>query len=418
MDVAFERASARYRVVPAAWSSELFRSCLREPRSVTTESVIEWYRWHSKFYSERLQMVDQWQAVPALEKHEMMRLKPAPQSRWLYSATTSGTSGTKVTVFYSREEFRFKWALMYRPFAFYSLPAVVRQVIFLDTSLEQRGGDRLSYRTNEHEYRSVVVPAHWPVWRQFEFLKVYRPHVLRGFPSAIYRLCVEAEMKPLRDLDIKVVSPSGEWMEAAWRETIQDALSAPVYDRYGATETGAIAWECPMCSRYHYNSDEHIVETDEEGYLLITPLFLAYQPLLRYRLGDCVAVEPEDGRCRVSLPTLQIKGARRDDWLRDGLGRLISPLAFQFEHFEWISQWHVHQNDDKSLVISFKDLRVPRKEELEELRRHVVEIVPCVNISIRREAIKPNLGKFKRVTSDLSYSGTSEGTGSNKSECS
>jgi len=90
-------------------------------------------------------------------------------------------------------------------------------------------------------------------------LQSVRPQVLRGLTSGLVRF-VEELQRPLEGLGVQVVSPSGEQLSDDWRASLHEAFATPVLDRYGATETGSMAWQCPYCHDYHVNSDEIIVE--------------------------------------------------------------------------------------------------------------------------------------------------------------
>jgi phenylacetate-coenzyme A ligase PaaK-like adenylate-forming protein len=180
---------------------------------------------------------------------------------------------------------------------------------------------------------------------------------------------------------------------------MENAFGATVLDRYGSTETGAIAWQCPHCHRYHANVDEIVLEADPGG-LIATPLFISSQPLLRYRLGDGITFDTDRPDCPVQLPTITIQAARRDDWVIDGAGRRISPLSFQFEQVPHLTAWRLHQLVDGSLHLYFDSERPEIAGQI--LVRHLAEAVPdrpCRITEGVRKLDRP--GKFKRVSSDL-----------------
>jgi phenylacetate-coenzyme A ligase PaaK-like adenylate-forming protein len=396
--VGFESASTRFEVPPQEWASNFVKRVEAWP-IVSRDSVTDWFRSHSEFYSTRLRQVHRWSDVPVMEKADLIRADPNPACSMLFCATTSGTTGEKVTVAYSPNEAGFKWALMYRPFAHFELPCFTRQAIFLDVNGFVKR--RIDYVVADRTYERIVVPSHYSTEVQMRALEEYRPHVLRGFPSAIYRLAVEIGSRRLRNLDLRLVSPSGEWLRPEWRSAIEASFRSPVCDRYGATEVGPLAWQCPFCLEYHANADEQILETTPEGDLLVTPLFLTTQPLLRYRLGDSLRIEEPRG-CRIRLPIVRLLGARADDWLIDGDGHMVSPLSFNFEHYAFVEAWRVHQLRSGVVVVYCRAGRIPPLNVQKEIRLHVEIVVPGRTVEVRWSTTEvPSVGKYKRVKSDL-----------------
>lgn len=86
---------------------------------------------------------------------------------------------------------------------------------------------------------------------------------------------------------------------------IEDAWGSRCFDHVGATEVGAWGFECHAGSGVHVNEGEFIFEvvdpetgkSAQEGELVITNLGRAGMPLIRYRTGDCVKVNPEPCAC-------------------------------------------------------------------------------------------------------------------------
>ena len=203
----------------------------------------------------------------------------------------------------------------------------------------------------------------------------------------------------LKALGVRYVAPGGEYLRPQWRATMEDVFGAVVLDRYGSTESGALAWQCPRCGRYHANVDEIVIEDDADG-LLATPLFISSQPLLRYRLGDRIRFDAEPSNCEIRLPTITIEEARRDDWIVDGDGRKVSPLRFRFEQVPYLTAWRLHQHADGSLRLFYDS---ERPEDIRpQLLRELTEAIP--GRPVHFEAGVWNLsshGKFKRVSSDF-----------------
>jgi phenylacetate-CoA ligase len=322
----------------------------------------------------------------------------------LHETRSSGTTGVQAVIRNTAVERRFRQALAYRPFLFYSLVPesdnTIRQVIFVDgTDIDPADKQQWPFEFGGRIYLTWRVGIAAAPEHIHALLQAVKPQVLRGLTSGLVRL-VEALQQPLTDLGVQVVSPSGEQLSQAWRSVLQEAFAAPVLDRYGATEVGSLAWQCPFCDAYHVNSDELIVEEGTVG-VLATPLFIESQPLLRYQLDDRIQLSAGETDCRIRLPVMTVLEARRDDWIIDGAGMKVSPLSFQFEQVAGLKAWQLHQLSSGALRLYF-DSDAPavdiRTQLTGQLQRIVAgrdcELIEGVWGQVRE-------GKFKRVTSDL-----------------
>jgi len=371
---------------------------LESPAAPDRAAILDWFHNHSPFYAGRIGQNRAWEQVRPMEKAAVAEV-PVASDDSIRQTRTSGTSGFQVSIRNTVRERRFRRALLYRPHLFYDLPADVRQVVFIDGNwcAEARmPPKRFEYGGVRYRTWFAGVAADPEMIRNL--LRALRPQLIRGISSGIVRF-IDRAGDSMRDLGVRYVAPGGEYLRPQWRETIGEAFGATVLDRYGATESGAIAWQCPLCRRYHANVDEIVLEAGPDG-LLVTPLFVSSQPLLRYRLGDIVTFDESAPDCRIGLPTITICRARRDDWVIGGDGRRISPLSFQFERVPFLDAWRLHQNRDGSLCLYFESAQPERVTE--ELGRRLAATVPNRPFELCRGIWRLERGgKFKRVSSDL-----------------
>jgi phenylacetate-CoA ligase len=114
----------------------------------------------------------------------------------------------------------------------------------------------------------------------------------------------------------------------ATRAAIESAWGARLIDHSGMTETGPMAVEClPNPGGMHVLETEYIVEVldaataepippGKEGELVVTNLGRIGSPLIRYRTGDVVRVDPKP--CPCGLPYMRLDGGilgRTDDMI-------------------------------------------------------------------------------------------------------
>ncbi|UCG72535.1 MAG: phenylacetate--CoA ligase family protein [Chromatiales bacterium] len=386
---------------PEDWAAQLRDRALAGPRAHDLPAILDAFRQHSDYYRARIGDAD-WPGVPVLEKADVADV-PVGDAPDLKASRTSGTSGFQVTIRNTAREREFRRALLYRPQLFYGLPAEVNQVVFVDGAWCAGPADApkwFSYGgTTYRTWFCGVAGDPREIW---QLLITLRPQLVRGIASGIVRF-VETVDAPLKDIGVRIVAPGGESLLPEWRRTIEAAFRARVLDRYGSTETGAIAWQCPDCGRYHANADEIVLEDAADG-LVATPLFVSSQPLLRYRLGDRVRFDAGISDCPIGLPTLTIAQARRDDWLVDGNGQRVSPLAFQFEQVPGLRAWRLHQRSDGVLTLYF-DADAP-SEAAPALLAAVQATVPGRRCELVQglwqvPATDGFSSKFKRVSSEL-----------------
>jgi phenylacetate-CoA ligase len=164
-------------------------------------------------------------------------------------------------------------------------------------------------------------------------LQALAPTVLATYPSAAV-LLAEERLAGRADIQLREVWTGGETLSPAMRGFVQQALSCPMANSYGASEFLSLASECPR-GRLHLNSDWAILEpVDGQGRAvpagtagattLLTNLANHVQPLIRYDLGDRVTLQVQACACGSALPVIEVQG-RDDDILR--LGEPGMPLV-------------------------------------------------------------------------------------------
>lgn len=381
-----------------AWAGLLRERALNGFAGHDRSAILGWFRGTSSFYSGRIDDDQGWEQVRPLEKEDVRDI-PVASDGSVKETRTSGTSGFQVSIRNDIRERRYRRALLYRPQLFYDLPAEVQQVVFVDGAwcAEPQMQPKL-FEYGGVRYRTWFAGVAADINEIRSLLTALRPQLIRGISSGIVRF-IDQSGNSFRDLGVRYVAPGGEYLQPEWRASMRDAFNACVLDRYGSTESGAIAWQCPTCLLYHANVDEIVLEDDPAG-LLVTPLFVSSQPLLRYRLGDIVSFDDASPDCPVRLPTITIQQARRDDWVIDRSGARVSPLSFQFEQVPHLDAWRLHQSRDGSLCLYFESARPDLVAP--QLGQCLADAVPDQPFEVLHGIWRLERGgKFKRVSSDL-----------------
>jgi phenylacetate-CoA ligase len=134
-------------------------------------------------------------------------------------------------------------------------------------------------------------------------------------------------------LKMKLAFSYGEVLTPSTRKFIEGSFSCPVFQLYGSTEFGPIAFECPEERKLHINSNSFILELADSngkpsktGEVLVTSLVNRTMPLIRYRIGDWASW----GKCSCgrTWPVLDSIKGRVDDFATLPSGKLRSAFSF------------------------------------------------------------------------------------------
>jgi phenylacetate-coenzyme A ligase PaaK-like adenylate-forming protein len=147
------------------------------------------------------------------------------------------------------------------------------------------------------------------------------PAVIATYPSVAVMLAEEHLAGRLR-IAPREVWTGGETLTPGMRSLITEAFDCAVVNSYGASEFMSLGWQCQHGS-LHLNSDWAVLEAvDEDGRpvapgtagatTLLTNLANHVQPIIRYDLGDRVAVHDAPCPCGTHLPVISVEGRSGD----------------------------------------------------------------------------------------------------------
>ena len=178
-----------------------------------------------------------------------------------------------------------------------------------------------------------------PLPRIVAELNAFRPALLASYPSVLALLAGEQRAGRLR-LSPALISTGGEALLPAVRRGVEAAFRCPVIESYSASEAAPLTLPCTR-GRLHVNADWFILEpVDAAGEpvpagrfshsVLVTNLANLVQPLIRYELGDSVAMDADACPCGRPLPTIRVQG-RTEEILHvpgpDGHEVALLPMA-------------------------------------------------------------------------------------------
>ena len=190
------------------------------------------------------------------------------------------------------------------------------------------GTGRPGLRERLDIFRNRTFHTYWPAERLRAELRDFRPHVIRGYPSALSTLAQSLTDDDRRRIRPRFITTDSENLTALSRAHIEQGFRAPVFDIYDCFECNAIAYQCPRGGQYHVMDTSIVAEVlkgdrpalpGECGEIAITSLHSWAAPLIRYMPGDIV--EQGASRCPCGAPNsclAQIYGRTQDRFRLSG----------------------------------------------------------------------------------------------------
>lgn len=270
--------------------------------------------------------------------------------------TTSGSSGMPLTV--------------------YMLPQddFVKDLVWARASVAN--GKRLTDRTAYLKFQSG--PPRWfeqlGIWRRLT-LSVSEPpekllrhiqkahvDILRGNAFELLEIAETALELGIDTIRPRAVFSMGSLLDDHARARIMQAFGCEVFDCYGATELGCIAWECGAHAGLHINIDAVVVEfvdhdrpafPAEQASLVCTALDFYAMPFIRYDIGDIGVMGDARCPCGRGLPLMRSLEGRADDFFIRDDGRRVSPsvIVNRIKRTRGVGQFRLRQTSPTHIEV-------------------------------------------------------------------
>jgi phenylacetate-CoA ligase len=319
---------------------------------------------------------------------------------------TSGSTGIPITRAFTPAEIALRGALSRRIFLIYGLYPNLRNLVV---------GDPREWNPPWYQklavYRERHVRAFARQDEQADIYRSYRPDILSGYPSSLRLLGETLRRHGIPFPRSRIILTVGELLLPAIRSFLEEIFSAPVRDRYGIEEMGYIAWECPVGGGYHLAADcgifevldekGHLAEPGEEGDLIMTSLYCRAMPLIRYRLGDRVSIEPGPCPCGCAFPRIRRITGRADDLLRLPSGEWVHPVvaAWGVVDIPGIELFRITQKDAREYQVDLVTRDDLSFEVILNIQRHFKAKLGAEKVTVNRVIeIPPDpSGKFRHI---------------------
>lgn len=172
--------------------------------------------------------------------------------------------------------------------------------------------------------------------RVIKEVNLFNPDFIGGYPGMLGHLALLKENGHGNNINPKYIATIGSVLDKNLKKLIEETFNAHVFEVYGATESGTIAFQCKN-GNYHIMSDyvypEFLkngepVDSKKPGNIIITRLSGHGTPIIRYNaINDIVAPLHEKCNCGMSGGLINRIYGRDDLSLCFSGGRLLLPLS-------------------------------------------------------------------------------------------
>lgn len=194
----------------------------------------------------------------------------------------------------------------------------------------------------------IYLDVKTPLSELAERVSRFKPNMIIGYSSAVKILAELVESGEIKLYIARVVT-CGEPLGANLRRYLENAFNTKVINFYGASESLALGVEIDPEQGMILFDDMNVVEVCEDG-MYLTSLYNFAQPLIRYRLSDCLTLE----RAGESCPFTRAVGllGRNEDvlWFEDSKGNreFLHPLAVEGFCIEGLTDYQFVQLDNNA----------------------------------------------------------------------
>ncbi|HYH18243.1 MAG TPA: hypothetical protein VD995_06460 [Azospirillum sp.] len=239
-----------------------------------------------------------------------------------------------------------------------------------------------------------------------------RPRQILAFADRLHGIArlVETGRVPAARPDSLVVSSCP--CTPRMRAVIERAFSAPLFDRYGSRELGAVAGErvpggglvvAPTHLVEVLRPDGTAAPPGEVGELVVTLLTNVAMPLIRYRIGDRAAwaLGADD-----PWPVLTRIGGRTSDTFTAADGAAVDSALFLYalEERPWVARYRVTQEAVDRVLVEVVPASPPPPVDLADIERRIKAVMGAtcaIEIRMVEDIPVSPSGKFRYLVSHV-----------------
>jgi len=352
-----------------SWQAERLASMLRRAATNVPYYRGQWDERRRKGDGVSPDVLGNWPILrkEALRQGPRMFLADDVQIHTMHSEHTSGTTGTPIRIWSSRDTasawyglFEARWRRWYGITRHDRWANLGGQVV---VPVARCRPPFWVWNAAMHQlYMSSYHLAVDLIPYYLDALERYEVKYILGYTSSLYALALAAR-KRKRGFHVALVLTNAEPLHVHQRELISDVFQCPVRETYGMSEMVVAASECEA-GRLHlwpeagvveildWQSD-HPVPPGTTGRIVASGLLNSDMPLVRYETGDSGALDPDQTPCVCgrSLPRLLCVEGRCDDTLKTLDGRRVGRLDAVFKASMRVREAQIVQESLNRVVV-------------------------------------------------------------------
>ncbi|MBU1627290.1 hypothetical protein KKB18_07975 [bacterium] len=369
---------------------------------------------------EDIKSLEDIEKIPILEKE---RIQNQPHEDFisndfkinnLHVKCTSGSTGTPLKIFLSKNELSRRILIDYRCLKNLGLKATHTQVYFREPATFRPS--RLYQKLGL--FKRFYISIFDPVEIQVEKLIDMKPDIVCGDPTILESISsyIRSEKKLHNKIVLKFLISTSQLVDNSRLEIISSTFKAPVYNFYGAIEFGVIGSQCQHKRDIHINSDSTYCELKKTDFVLpeknhcceiiCTSLDSFAMPIIRYRLGDIVVPSWEKCSCGTILPSIEVIAGRKNEYIMTLEGKKLPPILFTvtLRRYDFVKKFRIHQKKIDKIEILLCNFRNMEKNEEDKIKKDIQDLVGT-KIDIRINVVPfiedDKIYKQRTIISDL-----------------
>lgn len=414
-------------------TSEWSREQIRAYKEEHTFKIIEYAYKHSPYYKKKYNSegltpssftsLDDLQKFPILTKEEIRTngaglLSDNFHHRDMIKYHTSGTTGTALDFWNSKENLQYYWAVCARGHLRFGMDPDALSLNFtgkMVAPINQNDPPYWRYKRAQNQYMLPMVHiTEEKVPSIVDFINSQQFVKLVGYPSIAGSFAQFVNDLGLQINNVPLFYFSGaEKVYDFQKQQIEKAFPGiKIIEHYGFSENAGASSKC-TCGVYHEDFElghmelkDSICDGDlETGSLLVTGFHNYAMPFIRYEVGDTLTFNNNLCSCGLQSQVIQEVNGRNEDYVITPEGTRIMRFDYLFKDTHDIFEAQVLQRKLGEII-----LRIVRRSsyscasmerQLEEKVHRMISPLLHVRFEYVDEIERTKSGKFKSVISEL-----------------
>lgn len=367
--------------------------------------------------------VDDLRKLPVLTResliaHRERLISRSAGRRGLRMASTSGTTGYPVSVYWDRNVSVMNNACLWRARGWCGVGFGRPYATLMGRMIVPMRQKKPPFWRFNRSWNQLILSAYHlderTVPHYVEEMRESGVEMLEAYPSAAYMLARYMEMRSAR-IPLRSVLTSSEPLLPVQRELIEDRFECRVFDAYSQAERVAFASECESHEGLHVFEEYGVVEIldgagepvapGSAGQIVATGLHNMAMPLIRYATGDAATLKPGRCSCGRTLRLLETVTGKAEDIVVTPGGRMIPGplLSFAFNGVRGIVRSQLVQDRPEALMVRLVVGADFEERNEASIRSGLEERLPGVGITFERvdEIPMSSRGKYRWVVSSV-----------------